>query len=798
MKNPLTSITKLFKNSTRARLALAFFILVLIIVGVFLFFRYLTGSNGAGQSQLSSVPSKNLRQSSNDMRAANQQYIQTLLQSQQQSAKKALQTGQTEIPGIVAAKEQTGGQGYQAGSQNVQTQSQQASTNNQDPNSLVSQMAKNGNISQETAEKLKKLNNENLSPQAYKKHLQKLVREGKISPAQAKKLEQAYNKKHGGSQKDQSTSGSSSQSSSPDSLVDQMAKDGNISKDTAQKLKKLNNEGLSPSQYKKHLQKLVREGKISPEQAKKLEQAYNKKHGGSSAGGSSAGGSSAGGSSAGGSSSNGESTADQLKKLKNQNLSPSQYKKRLQQLVKEGKISPEQAKKLEQAYNKQHGGQSGESGSQAAINKLKKQNLSPQQLSNALNKLVQEGKISPEKARELLQNSANFGQGTGSANQNNKQKFKKMLNNNVTPLDYAKQLNEAVKNDQLTPEEAEKALENYKTFYNNKQQEQKAQQKPPQNKNQEKLQQDVSKLKQQQRERQRQKLKKQEQKLQQKSHKQIAEKQKQIAKAMSNQMNQLINSWKPANQKLAGQFSEPSSSSSSSSSSKHSSSKQGGGSSAANSSGNNNQQSNSSKAGKKPTIRAGDILFAVLDTGINTDEKGPIMASIVNGKYRGAKLMGNIQVSSDHESVKLKFNRMIMPQWRKSQSISALAIDPETAHTALASSVNHHYLVRFGSLIASSFLEGLGKAIKNSGKTSVSSQGQTTQTTQDFNAAESALIGLGEVGKKMSSSAKKEFNRKPTVKVDAGTALGVLFMNDVTIKQGAGQSSKQSSRMNSR
>ena len=33
-------------------------------------------------------------------------------------------------------------------------------------------------------------------------------------------------------------------------------------------------------------------------------------------------------------------------------------------------------------------------------------------------------------------------------------------------------------------------------------------------------------------------------------------------------------------------------------------------------------------------------MFAVLDTSINTDEKSPIMATIVDGPLKGAKLIG--------------------------------------------------------------------------------------------------------------------------------------------------------------
>ncbi len=43
-----------------------------------------------------------------------------------------------------------------------------------------------------------------------------------------------------------------------------------------------------------------------------------------------------------------------------------------------------------------------------------------------------------------------------------------------------------------------------------------------------------------------------------------------------------------------------------------------------------------------PMIKAGTIMFAVLDTAVNSDEPGPILATMVSGKYKGAKLIGRL------------------------------------------------------------------------------------------------------------------------------------------------------------
>ncbi len=117
----------------------------------------------------------------------------------------------------------------------------------------------------------------------------------------------------------------------------------------------------------------------------------------------------------------------------------------------------------------------------------------------------------------------------------------------------------------------------------------------------------------------------------------------------------------------------------------------------------------------RPIIKAGTIMFAVLDTGINSDEKSLILATIVTGKLKGSKLIGDF--SRVDMKVLLKFNLLNVPSFNHSFSINAMAIDPDTARTAIAKSVNSHYLLRYGSLFASAFLSGLSQGIINSGAT---------------------------------------------------------------------------------
>lgn len=158
------------------------------------------------------------------------------------------------------------------------------------------------------------------------------------------------------------------------------------------------------------------------------------------------------------------------------------------------------------------------------------------------------------------------------------------------------------------------------------------------------------------------------------------------------------------------------------------------------------------------------------------------MATIVSGRYKGARLLGKISHQPRAEKAILSFEVMSIPKYQNSLSVKAVAIDPDTARTALASDVDHHYLLRYGSLFASAFMEGYGDAITEAGSTNITSPtGTITTTKTDLSGREQIYAALGEVGKKWSKQAEKVFDRPYTVTVDQGLGIGILFMNDVDV-----------------
>jgi intracellular multiplication protein IcmE len=189
-------------------------------------------------------------------------------------------------------------------------------------------------------------------------------------------------------------------------------------------------------------------------------------------------------------------------------------------------------------------------------------------------------------------------------------------------------------------------------------------------------------------------------------------------------------------------------------------------------------------AGKKgnkgkdnPVVKAGTIMYAVLLTSVNTDNPGPVLAKIVEGKFKGGRLIGSIVNEGD--KVMLQFNTITLPYVPSSVSINSVAIDQCTAHTALSDYTNHHYLLRYGSLFAASFLQGYAQALSQSGATVVSTGLATSTAYPNLSPAGKFMVALGNVGNRYSAIVENIFNTPPTVHVFSGTAVGILFLSDV-------------------
>ena len=178
-------------------------------------------------------------------------------------------------------------------------------------------------------------------------------------------------------------------------------------------------------------------------------------------------------------------------------------------------------------------------------------------------------------------------------------------------------------------------------------------------------------------------------------------------------------------------------------------------------------------------VPAGDIEYAQLLLEANSHIPGPVLARIAGGPLSGSKLLGSFTVQREH--LTLTFNTLVREGI--SQPINAIAIDPGTSLTGMATEVDHRYFTRVILPAAAAFIEGAAEAIAASGQTTITVSGtSTTSTTSDTNTDtdEEISAGIEEAAEKVSEILdEKADNTETLVRIHAGTPIGLLFLEPV-------------------
>jgi polyhydroxyalkanoate synthesis regulator phasin len=703
-------------------------IVVILIIGVLLFGVYWSTreiDTGVSPATVPRIPEQ--IEFDPGARGVSKEYLRTLLQSEKEAAEKAKQEGRSSVPTIIRGAEEADVVGRELFEEDeCYRQCIECCRGREGTSTLLNKWVKEGNLSAEAAAEISKLQDQKVSVSDYANNLNRLVREGKVTPEQAKRLLDAYRREAG------ERVAAPGEKVSSEELLDQMVGTGAIDPKVASELRDLQREKKSVNEYARALNQMVKEGKLTPDQAKQLLDSYReeaekmappvaveKKPLVSDVLNQMV--------------ASGEvdpATAAELKDLQRGEKSVDEYAAALNRLVKEGKITPEQAKKLLASYQQER-----------TLPELREHDA-------VLRQLQADDQVKPETA-EMLNNLRSAG---------------------VTAAEYAEELNNLVKTGQISPETAQKLLASYRKTYGDTRvavpdaqlaQVQRAQQERELRRQEQALREQREIVEQQKRIEQA--------RTQKEVAAEVQKRQQALEKAMGAQAQTLFTSWNIVPQVYVGGGEEK----------KGKEDKE---SNATNSTSNNpNTAENIGSAASGSILtKAGDIMFAVLDTTVNSDQPGPVMATIVSGKFKGGKLLGSLTRTPDKQRVILKFNLLNMPEFEKTVSINAVAINPDTARTAIASEVDNHYLLRYGSLFAANFIYGYAQALQMSGTvTTDESSGDKTTENADLSTEEKAIMGLGEVGNKLNEVLSEVFDKDPTVWVDSGVGLGILFLQDV-------------------
>lgn len=180
-------------------------------------------------------------------------------------------------------------------------------------------------------------------------------------------------------------------------------------------------------------------------------------------------------------------------------------------------------------------------------------------------------------------------------------------------------------------------------------------------------------------------------------------------------------------------------------------------------------------------IPAGTILYATLETGINSDVSGvPVMAQVRRGALKGARLIGNFKRSDEY--VVLQFSSGSSPQGTPLQ-MNGVAVDVGTRMAGVADDVDNHYFERYGALLGAAFLQGYGEIVRESLRRVEyvqTAEGESTpvQTTDDDNSK--VMKGsLATVGAELANQLRKSADRPPTISMYPGSEIGILVVEPV-------------------
>lgn len=246
-------------------------------------------------------------------------------------------------------------------------------------------------------------------------------------------------------------------------------------------------------------------------------------------------------------------------------------------------------------------------------------------------------------------------------------------------------------------------------------------------------------------------------------------------KVMASQVNLLVKSWEPKTYQTSYAQSGSSTPTSSGSS----------GSSGVSSTG-AAQPSATATFGSEPEkvyARAADMTYAYMEMPANSDVKNPIRGTIVSGPLKGSTFLAKIDLPQGAEAALIHTTTISIPGEPKSLPFDAYLVDQNTMSTALASNVDHHYLERWGSFAAATFLSGVSQAIMQAGQAQqvITTPTATVVAQNPLSTKQILEVGAGTIGAKASDHLSGLLDKPATVKVDP-MPVGILIMSDLIRK----------------
>jgi intracellular multiplication protein IcmE len=184
-------------------------------------------------------------------------------------------------------------------------------------------------------------------------------------------------------------------------------------------------------------------------------------------------------------------------------------------------------------------------------------------------------------------------------------------------------------------------------------------------------------------------------------------------------------------------------------------------------------------------VPAGRGVYAHTILSVNSDTGGPIVLEADTGPLAGDRMIGMFSKNQASGSLFGDTDRLVVQVHtieHRGQAIQVrgLVIAPDSMETAVATSVDQHYLERFALPAAAAFVAGLGQAIAMSGATTqVLPYGGVATTYGNLNFRQQAGIAAGAAAAQVGQTLQMQTPKGPTVYLAANAGVGVIFLGNV-------------------
>lgn len=194
--------------------------------------------------------------------------------------------------------------------------------------------------------------------------------------------------------------------------------------------------------------------------------------------------------------------------------------------------------------------------------------------------------------------------------------------------------------------------------------------------------------------------------------------------------------------------------------------------------------------------RTGDVIFARLDRGFNSDDpNAPILVTLDDviydpvrgqrpGPLTGMRLVGQIQYSGEQSAI--NFTKIVTRDGHEFTT-NAIAISEREARTGIATDVDKHTLQRWSGLLVGSLIQGAGQVaneLVRGNRTVTVSDGVVVSGANNVNYGQAAVAALQPLGNNLASIAQQQFARPHTMTAQAGTGVGIVFLSPVILPEG--------------